>query len=111
LVVALEDELKELDDGLELLELEDEELELEEVRGGGEEELEDGVGVGVGVGIGVGVGVGGGDGLGGELECEPPEEPEEPLALESPAGKTTTLAEEPFGTVTTQKLAPPAPIA
>lgn len=68
---------------------------------------DDGVGVGVGVGLVVGVGVGVGSSSFLELVegCE--ELP--PSAL--PAGKTTTFAVDPFGTVTTQKLEPPAPDA
>jgi hypothetical protein len=57
-----------------------------------------GVGVAVGVGVGVGVAV--------ELEACAPEP-----APELPTWKTTMLAVSPGGTVTTQKLAPPAPAA
>jgi len=67
------------------------------------------VGEGVDEVVGVGVGVG----LGLELEdLEDDEEPDEPPPeLEFPASKTTMLAVWPLGTVTTQKLAPPAPDA
>ena len=81
-----------------------------------------GVGVGVGGGVGVGVGVGSGVGVGFELEvgsgagelpstcatdCGAPPEPLSESLM--PPSKTTKLAVAPFGTVTTQKLAPPAP--
>ena len=56
------------------------------------------------VGVRVGVGV---DAAPEELAG--PGEPE--LAAESPAGNTTMFAVKPLGTVTTQKLAPPAPEA
>lgn len=70
-----------------------------------------GVGVGEGVGVGVGMGVGDGELLGardGETaDCGAPSEPLiEPLV---PPSKTTKFAVDPFGTVTTQKFAPPAP--
>lgn len=74
--------------------------------------VEDGAGVGVGEGEGVGDGVG--EGLGtAELddtgladELEDTEPPLEPSTL-----NVTMLAVEPEGTVTTQKSAPPAPVA
>jgi len=56
-------------------------------------------------GVGV-VGVGDGDGPGASEESIEPEP-----AFELPALKTTMLAVSPRGTVTTQKLAPPAPDA
>lgn len=76
------------------------EVELVEVDvGEGEDEV---VGVGVGVGLAL-----------LELEgLEDDEEPDEPPPeFEFPASKTTMLAVCPLGTVTTQKLAPPAPDA
>jgi hypothetical protein len=117
--------LEELD-VLELeLELELEELEVEVLDGVGVDdevelvvEVDDGVGVddevelvvevddGVGVDDEVELVVEVDDGV-GEGEDEGEAEPE----LESPAEKTTTLAVMPLGTVTTQKLAPPAPDA
>lgn len=101
----------------------------EELIEGGGAELDDGVGVGVGEGVGVGVGLGVGvefgvelgdaellSGSGGgaaELECgvfgdcgAPPAPLAPPLI---PPSNTTKLAVAPFGTVTTQKFAPPAP--
>ena len=87
---------------LELDELEDVEVEeLLELL----DEVQLGVHVDVGVGVGIGVVVGMGDGS-DEAAMDP-----EPEAEESPAGKTTTLADPPSGTVTTQKFAPPAPDA
>ncbi|CAF9904645.1 MAG: hypothetical protein HETSPECPRED_004745 [Heterodermia speciosa] len=85
-----------------------------------EEDRGVGVGVGSGMGFGVGVGVGEADGVELEMgsgmselpgtcatECgAPPETLSEPLI---PPSKTTKLAVAPFGTVTTQKFAPPAP--
>jgi hypothetical protein len=56
----------------------------------------------VGVGVGLGVVVGLGD------DSEDPGEPDPEFEL--PAWKTTMLAVSPWGTVTTQKLAPPAPV-
>ena len=98
IVVELEDKLEELD----LIE-----LEVVDVVLGGVELCVVGVGVGVGEGLGV-------EGTGAlELllagEDDDPAEPDP--ALESPTGKTTTLAVSPWGIVTTQKLAPPAPEA
>jgi hypothetical protein len=60
----------------------------------------------VGVELGAGVVLGAAD-EGGAGAGEAPFAP----ALESPAGKTTTLALPPAGMVTTQKEAPPAPTA
>lgn len=61
--------------------------------------------------MGVGEGLGVGEGA-RELLWAGDEDPDEPdPALESPTGKTTTLAVTPLGIVTTQKLAPPAPEA
>lgn len=120
----LDELLLELLDDDEELELEDFEVELEDVLelveveegvgvGVGVEEV---VGVGVGVGLGLGVGVGVGVGVGISLAAtlcfeglDEPDEPEPPEEL--PALKTTMLAVWPLGTVTTQKLAPPAPEA
>ena len=69
------------------------------------EALADGVGVGVGVGVDVGVGDALLDGAAEELEEPEPPEPEEPPL----PPVTTKFALTPCGTVTTQKLAPPAP--
>lgn len=89
-------------DELDHSELEDDEVDgvLEGVVGSGDDE---------GVGVGVGVGVGDGDGL-GELESGFDDDDSEELES-PPALKTTTLAVPPLGTVTTQKSAPPAPVA
>jgi hypothetical protein len=87
-------------DADELEELDGDELE--------EDDEDEGEGVCVGVGVGVGVGVFVGWGFSALLfDCDCEELPLSAL----PAGKTTTLAVEPFGTVTTQKLEPPAPDA
>jgi hypothetical protein len=82
-----------------------------------EEDAESAVLLGVGVGVGVGVGEADGEGVGVALSLE--ESLEEPaaaallaaLATEPSVLKTTMLAVEPLGIVTTQKLAPPAPDA
>lgn len=107
-VLTVDDGKREIVSELCLLELEDVELEVElEVE---LDELLDEVELGVddfGVGVGVGVCVGMGDGLGEDSALEP----DEPEAAEPPAGNTTTLADSPLGTVTTQKSAPPAPDA
>lgn len=68
-----------------------------------EDEVELGVGVGVGVGLGVGLGVDDAAALLEELE-DP--ESDDPSTL-----NVTMLAVLPDGTVTTQKSAPPAPVA
>jgi hypothetical protein len=104
LLLLDEDELEVEDVEVEL----EVELELVEVEVGVGVGVVDVVGVGVGVGLGVELGVGVGDGLCLllELDLAEPEPPEE-----LPALKTTMFAVWPLGTVTTQKLAPPAPVA
>ena len=67
-------------------------------------EVDDGVGVGVGVGEGVG--------FASALTFFASESSELlPPLLSLPIGKTTMRAVDPLGTVTTQKSAPPAPVA
>jgi hypothetical protein len=99
IVVELEDKLEELD----LIE-----LEVVDVVLGGVELCVVGVGVGVGEGLGLDEGTGALELL---LAGEDDDPAEPDPALESPTGKTTTLAVTPCGIVTTQKLAPPAPEA
>lgn len=82
------------------------------------DELDVGVAVDVGVVVDVGVGEGEGEdvvlevGVGlaaASLEDPELEDPLEPL--DPPTSNVTILAVWPEGTVTTQKLAPPAPVA
>lgn len=105
--VKLTEEYDELD-LLELDELEDEDELLVELDFVDELDVVDVVRVGVGVGVGV-VDV---EGATEELAAfeDDPAEPELP-PLELPDSKTTTFAVTPLGMVTTQKLAPPAPVA
>lgn len=108
------------------VELDDPDAELLDELGG--EELRVGVGVVVGVGVGVGVSVGEGVGvsvragvddgvlLRGGAGAEEDDFGESDLLLLPSTGpffpdsNTTKLALEPFGTVTTQKVAPPTPM-
>ena len=97
-----EDEEEEVDADVDV------DVDVDEIRllvdGGGVDEVvgieDDELGVGVGVGEGVGEAL-----LEAALDDEEAEDPE------PPSSKTTTSAVRPEGTVTTQKLAPPAPEA
>jgi hypothetical protein len=86
-------------------ELDVDEASADEVAGAEVVEIEELEGEGVGVGVGVGVALAEGAALESSL----------PLPVEgesaSPALNTTILAWPPFGTVTTQKFPPPAPLA
>jgi hypothetical protein len=108
LMLVDESKLVELEDGLEELDLIELEVVEDEVVLGGVELCVVGVGVGVGEGLEVDEGTGAWELL---LAGEDDDPAEPDPALESPTGKTTTLAVTPWGIVTTQKLAPPAPEA
>lgn len=109
-MLTLDDSSRVEDEDDEEVEVEDEvelELELEVELVVGWTVLEgDGVGVGVGVGVGLGVGFGVVDTFGAGVSSGVS------LLLSSPSmGNTTIRAVDPLGTVTTQKSAPPAPVA